>query len=213
MDKFKSLRTFRLILAILLLSAVIIRFFTYFVLSPAYRINPIFWWNYFSYFTVMTNIIIGVFFLYIFINKNKVNYYKKTVIRHMLLIYIFITALVYMTVLLPLIKFNNFYEIYADMIMHPLAFILYLADYIIDYPKEKLKHGFIIIVVVYPLFYAIYSIIRGIFIKWYPYFFLDPVKLGSYYNLILVILIFFLIFIILGFVIFIINKILLKKIN
>ena len=33
---------------------------------------------------------------------------------------------------------------------------------------------------VYPIIYCVYTLIRGSFVGWYPYYFLSPIKMHSY---------------------------------
>jgi len=136
--------------------------------------------NFFSYFTVLSNILVAlcVTFLFFPATTSLGSFFKKTSVQTAIALYIFIVALVYNTVLLWLFDFKGL-QFVVDNFLHvvvPLLFVLYWCFFT---PKEKLTWKDGLLWLIFPTLYLVYSMIRGSITHWYPYPFLNVDKLGA----------------------------------
>ncbi len=136
-------------------------------------------WNFISYFTIQSNIIVVCFFSYnIYCLLKNTTTRNLEIFRGAATLYIMVTGLVFYLLL------SNKYDPtglrkFADIIVHyftpiaTVAYTVFLADNSNFQYRDFLKF------LIYPCIYLIYSLIRGFFLDFYPYFFLDP-RIGGY---------------------------------
>ena len=141
--------------------------------------------NFFSYFTILSNLLvastltISVFGATTRLGKMLSQQISKSAIA----LYILIVGLVYNLVLRGIWAPKG-WQLVADNLLHVIVPIAYVIYWIIFTPKNSLtwKNG--IAWSYFPLLYLIYSLIRGHFVGWYPYPFLDVAKFGYHQVLI-----------------------------
>ena len=136
--------------------------------------------DFFSYFTILSNIfaavmlIIGAFYL---LSKRKPTH-TEDVIRSASVLYMTVTGLVFaillsgqnLGLLLP----------WVNDVLHKLMPIIVIADWLYQPSRTKLKAKQSLLLLVFPLAFLAYSLIRGPIAGWYPYLFLNPSKSGGY---------------------------------
>lgn len=173
-----SSKLYCLIFAIMGWFAIILQ--AYFSISNS--VIPIFptLTKFFSYFTILTNLIVVICFTFLyFSDASKLGkWFANAKILTAINVYIFIVGLVY-NVALRGIYIPVGYESIADELLHvvmPLAFLIFWV-FFVDKSNLKLKNAFSWLI--YPLLYLSYTLIRGYFIKQYPYFFIDANELGA----------------------------------
>jgi hypothetical protein len=66
----------------------------------------------------------------------------------------------------------------ADIVLHDLVPVIYVAYWLIFIPKSSLRWKDVFYWLFYPLGYFDYSLIRGAAMGWYPYPFIDASRLG-----------------------------------
>jgi len=136
--------------------------------------------GFFSYFTIQSNIlIISWFTLAVFSSRRKKvsAFLYQPFIRSGLFLYIIVTMLVFFTLLFKSNVGLNFVTSYVLHLIMPLA---YIFDWLVDRPTEKIGVKAAMSWLIYPLVYCVYTLIRGYYVGWYPYYFLSPIKMGSY---------------------------------
>ncbi|MFD1713201.1 Pr6Pr family membrane protein [Amnibacterium flavum] len=67
---------------------------------------------------------------------------------------------------------------WSDRVLHFVLPAYALADWLIAPRRRKVRWRAILFAVGYPVVWGIVTIIRGEFVGWYPYFFLDPAQAG-----------------------------------
>lgn len=148
--------------------------------------------NYFSFFTIESNILAILWFNLASINKDKNNYLYKSEVRGAIAVYLAITSIVFFVLLGKQFSDVNFINSYG---LHLIIPILYIYDWLFDKNKQKIKTTVILYWLIFPALFTIYTLIRGSITHWYPYFFLSPIETGSYFHVfeyILGLLVFFL---------------------
>ncbi len=90
---------------------------------------------------------------------------------------ILVVGLIYHVVLAKLWAPQG-WNMVADQLLHTVVPILYLIYWVLFVPKGKLSWIAPVTWLLYPLLYLIYTLIRGSFVQWYPYPFVDVNTLG-----------------------------------
>lgn len=135
--------------------------------------------NFFSFFTVQNNLLIAICTTVVALGYNQKggSFFLKPSVQTALALYIFIVAFVYNTVLRGLVPLSG-WGLVADSLLHVVNPILYLIFWWFHKPGQKLKYYYAFIWVIYPFIYLVYSLVRGAYIGWYPYPFLNVEQLG-----------------------------------
>lgn len=136
-------------------------------------------WNFFSFFTVESNIIaasalfVGAFALLIHERPRWVD-----ALRGAAALYMLITGIVF-SVLLSGLDPNILTAVRWDnTVLHYIMPAVLVIDWFIDPPKHRFVFSKAMYWLVYPISYVVYTLVRGVFVEWYPYPFLDPATNG-----------------------------------
>ncbi|MPS66179.1 MAG: hypothetical protein DI622_05040 [Chryseobacterium sp.] len=133
--------------------------------------------RFFSYFTILTNIIVAVYFtLQVF---NSVPKIKKPGILTAITIYILIVGLVYQIILRSTWDPKGLQR-FVDELLHTIIPILVLIYWYLYENKNRLNYRQILSWTIYPLLYLFYILIRGYFSDFYPYPFINVSDLGYF---------------------------------
>ena len=130
---------------------------------------------YFSYFTVLSNILITFVFLSFGIQK------KATALAHILfapaVLYMTITGIVFWTIL----RNNHLQTVpWINIVLHGVMPIAALTAWILFTEKRRIPIKKTFVWLLFPIAFVCYTLIRGPFAHWYPYPFLDPDTAGGY---------------------------------
>jgi hypothetical protein len=131
--------------------------------------------NFFSYFTILTNLFVAVVLIVSAINRIRRKTPTETgdILRGSATVSIAIVGIVFGLLLSHMdsgmIPWTNF-------VVHYLIPVIMVLDWLIQPPTAKLVARHIGYWIIYPIVYLIYSLIRGAFTNWYPYWFIDPAK-------------------------------------
>lgn len=129
--------------------------------------------NFFSFFTVESNIIAVVALLisatYAWRGQlpRWVHY-----LRGAATIYMTVTGITY-SLLLRNVDVDTAVP-WVNLVLHYIIPIVMIVDWLIDLPPFRIRVGSAMIWLVFPVAYLAYSLIRGPLVDWYPYPFLDP---------------------------------------
>lgn len=145
--------------------------------------SPISFWgrffNFFSYFTILTNILAALSFTFTAINSESKagRFFRNPVVQSGIAMNIIIVGVVYITVLQKLWKPQGLSWV-ADIILHYAVPFIYAVYWLAFVPKGHIQWKHCFIWLIYPAAYFAYSIIRGPIVNWYPYPFVDVGAIG-----------------------------------
>jgi hypothetical protein len=131
--------------------------------------------NFFSYFTIESNILAFVVFLfsafYVFAGKKS---RKLDFLRGAATLFMIVTGIVF-AVLLAGIEGAALTALpWDNVVLHYIIPIAVAIDWLIDPPQRRISFRRGLLWLLYPVIYVAYSLIRGPIVGWYPYPFLDP---------------------------------------
>ncbi|WP_121662184.1 Pr6Pr family membrane protein [Metabacillus litoralis] len=165
--------------------------------------------------TIHTNLIVSITFLLsslaILSKKNEIPFLDF--LKNCSIIYMFVVIFTYHFLLASGGEYVGI-RIITNFTLHYLIPILVFINWIVFEIKKKYSLKFIFYWMFYPLLYTAVSLLRGLFDGFYPYFFLNPngeipVGVGSYSNVALFITAFLFVYLILGFLLISLNRIIL----
>lgn len=134
--------------------------------------------RYFSYFTILTNIIVVLCFTFLLLNFNKKKvFFSNPKILAAATLYISVVGLVYNLIL----RFTwqpQGLQLIVDELLHAFIPVLFITYWLIFTPKNTLKWSDTISWLFYPFIYLIFILCLGAMSGFYPYPFIDVNKLG-----------------------------------
>ncbi len=135
--------------------------------------------RFFGYFTILTNLIVAITTTAIafFSNTRFGMFASQPSVQAAVASYITMVGLVY-SLFLRAVWDPQGWQAMADHLLHdaiPLAFVIY---WLIFAPKQGVRLTDPFKWLVYPMIYIAYSLLRGAFVAWYPYWFVDVTQLG-----------------------------------
>lgn len=135
--------------------------------------------NFISYFTILCNSLIAISLTAKVIapQSNIGVFFSLTTVQTGIALNIFIVGLVYNTVLRGIWEPKG-WQLVADNLLHVVVPFLYVLYWIMCVPKGTLTWKDGITWMYFPFLYLIYSLVRGHFVGWYPYPFLNVAEFG-----------------------------------
>ena len=135
--------------------------------------------RFFSFFTILTNILVAICFSVIWIKpKNKWElFFLNNKTQTAITLYILIVGIVYNLILRLLWAPTGFQKV-ADELLHLVIPLLVFVYWIFITKKINLKFNDIFLWLIYPFVYLVLILIRGHFNGYYPYPFVDVIQLG-----------------------------------
>lgn len=132
-----------------------------------------------SYFTIQSNILVAVCSTGILLApESKAGRFLGNIsFQTAVELYILIVGLTYNTVLRSIWKPEGWF-IVANELLHVVVPVLFTVYWLFIVPKGALRWSSMRNWLIYPLVYLVYTIVRGVFVNWYPYPFLDVSRLG-----------------------------------
>jgi hypothetical protein len=131
--------------------------------------------NFFSFFTILTNLFAALVLIAgaIYLIRRRGPTEADDILRGSATVSMAVVGIVFGLLLSHLdsgmIPWTNF-------VVHYLMPVVMVLDWLIQPPKAKLVPSHIWYWVIYPIAYLAYSLLRGAFTNWYPYWFIDPNK-------------------------------------
>lgn len=174
MNRVRFLVFYRFLFGMLGLSAVITEIST---LLERNQFAPA---NFFSYFTIESNIFaICIFFSTLLLVKpSKKQRIYMQLLRGASVLYMVMTGVIF-AVLLAGIEGATLTAVpWDNIVLHYIMPVAVLVDWLIDTPKSRITFRQAWVWLLFPIFYVIYSLIRGAIVGWYPYPFLNPAPQG-----------------------------------
>lgn len=144
------------------------------VLAGAGGLNPV---NFFSYFTVQSNLI-GVVALLATAAAGRRRGRAIDWVRGAASVYLTVTFAV---VILLLSNIDVGLQLgWVDFVLHKLFPVVVVADFLLDPPRARVSARDAGLWLAFPLAWLAYTMVRGPIAGWYPYPFLDPALNGGY---------------------------------
>jgi hypothetical protein len=132
--------------------------------------------NFFSYFTIQSNIIVLCVAVLLFLVPDRDGPVWR--VFHLdAVMCITITCLVDVTVLRPNQHLAGLSNV-ADLGLHVVTPILLVAGWLLFGPRPRFDWGVWGYAMIFPILWLIYTLIRGPIVKWYPYPFIDVISHG-----------------------------------
>lgn len=135
--------------------------------------------RFFSFFTILTNIIVAICFTSLGFKSASFwkNFFSKQETQAAIAVYIFIVGLVYNIILRGIWQPQGLQRI-VDEGLHVIVPVFYIFYWFIFSPKNSLQWKNAFAWLIYPFLYLAYTLIRGAFVHYYPYPFVDVNELG-----------------------------------
>ncbi len=170
-------------------------------------------WNFFSYFTVLTNLLVALCLSFILLGSSSLpgRFFSKPSTIAAIALNIFIVGLTYNTILRFIWEPRGLQK-WVDETLHvvvPILFVLYWLFFVI---KGTLKWIHPFSWLIYPAVYLVYALLRGQFSGFHAYPFINTAELG-YNRVLLNSFGLMLVFIIAGFLFVALDKRMSRSIN
>jgi hypothetical protein len=143
---------------------------------------PFFLVNFFSYFTILSNALAAIALLigayYSFTVRRDPPWYNVSLAA--VVTYMATTGVVYNLLLRNITLEQGRTLAWSNEVLHLIAPIYIVLVWILTPGKSPLKWTSIWTIIAFPLVWAVYTMIRGPIVGWYPYPFLNPAQPGGY---------------------------------
>ena len=168
-----SLKIFTAVGAILGWFAVVFQFWL--MMQNRTRPVPATIVQFFSYFTILTNTIVMIYFTLMF--SRPKGWMARASTATALAVYILVVGLVYNLILRQLWEPKGLQKM-VDELLHTVNPLYFLVYWILFVRKDELKWKNVFPWLAFPFGYCIYVLIRGGLTDLYPYPFIDVTRLG-----------------------------------
>lgn len=128
--------------------------------------------NFFGFFTILSNIMAATLLIYLGVTKNEST--KVQYVRGAVTLYMLMTGVIFALLLSNLQGVRLTAVPWDNIVLHYIMPIVVVADWIITPPKKSAPFAVVGLWLLFPIVYVMYSLIRGAFVGWYPYPFLNP---------------------------------------
>lgn len=132
--------------------------------------------RFFAYFTIQSNLIGVAAFAWLLIDRGRPRSRRLELLRGAAAVYLTVTFFVVIILLSGEDVQLNL--VWVDVALHKVFPIIVVADWLIDAPDVAISWRDALVWLVYPIVWAIVTVIRGALDGWYPYPFLDPANGG-----------------------------------
>jgi hypothetical protein len=132
--------------------------------------------DYFSYFTVLSNVFAAAVFFLGAVRPAHARTRTTEMLRGAAVVYILTTGIVYAV----LLSGHPVAYPWANDIVHRIVPVAMALDWLLDPPRHELSFSRTAAWICFPLVYVAYTLVRGAIVNWYPYFFVDPHRHGGY---------------------------------
>ncbi len=130
--------------------------------------------NFFSFFTILSNILVASVLsaAALDLRTGRLALLFRPRIMAAAALYIGLTGIIYFLILRTIWDPQG-WQLVADSVLHYAMPVVYLAFWIAFAPRGHPRPADIPALLVFPVIYAAYSLVRGPLVHWYPYPFLD----------------------------------------
>jgi hypothetical protein len=132
--------------------------------------------RFFAFFTIQSNLIGVAAYLWLLANGNRPRTRGLELLRGAAAVYLTVTFVVVIVLLSDADVQLDL--MWVDVVLHKLFPIVVVLDWLIDPPQVPLRLRDGLVWLVYPIAWAVVTMVRGAVDGWYPYPFLDPANGG-----------------------------------
>jgi hypothetical protein len=132
--------------------------------------------NTFAFFTVDSNLIVGATSLLLALRPERSSVAFWT-LRLTGVVCITVTGLVYHVALSGLLDLQGWDRL-GDQLVHTVVPILAVVGWFLFGPRKMTSKPIVLLSLLFPIGWLTFTLVRGAFVHWYPYPFIDVVKLG-----------------------------------
>jgi hypothetical protein len=135
--------------------------------------------RYFCFFTILTNLLVALYFTFLLLSATSVlgKFFSRTKVAAALAVYITVVGLTYNVVLRPLWNPQGLQHV-VDELLHSVIPVLYMVYWFLFASKNEVQWKDILPWLIFPILYLVLILVLGSFSGYYPYPFVDVVKLG-----------------------------------
>ena len=134
--------------------------------------------RFFSFFTILTNLLVAIYFTYIGFTKNPTSKsIQQPGFLTAITIYITMVGLIYQIALRHVWQPKGL-QLIVDELLHSLIPIITIIFWCLYEATKSVKYSQILKWAIYPVFYLCYILVRGRYSGFYPYPFIDVTSLG-----------------------------------
>jgi hypothetical protein len=126
--------------------------------------------NYLSYFTIESNILAVIVLLIGAIRDPQSQAWQS--IRGAVTLYMVITGIIYAVLLADIDV--NLNDAWINSALHRILPLVMLLDWVFFASRHRISEARSLQWLLFPVIYAVYTLIRGPIVDWYPYPFMDP---------------------------------------
>jgi len=166
MDRRLALAVFRAVVAVIVLVAI---GYQIKVIVDSGLFRPL---RFFAFFTILSNLFGAIVWLWLAARWRRPRTRADDLLRGGATLYLVVTFVV-VVVLLQGAELSLSDRI-VDFVVHKLFPVLMVIDWIVDPPETDLRMTDIVLWLIFPLAWLVFTLIRGAVDSWYPYPFLDP---------------------------------------
>lgn len=131
----------------------------------------------FSFFTILSNILFCAISVTLTIRPDRRGGIVWRVLRLDSVLCMTVTGLIFITVLRGLESLQGL-RMVTDVVFHYAAPVLAIAGWLLFGPRPRITGRVVLLALIPPILWAIYTLIRGVGAEWYPYPFIDVIENG-----------------------------------
>ncbi|WP_353953126.1 Pr6Pr family membrane protein [Knoellia sp. S7-12] len=124
-----------------------------------------------SYFTILTNLLVALTTTTLALRQDTFPKWWK-VLRLNAIVGIAVTGLVHWFLLRPLLDLSGANYV-ADKLLHVVVPLVAIIGWVVFGPRDRADRSLLLPSLIYPVGWLAYTLVRGAFVDWYPYPFLD----------------------------------------
>jgi hypothetical protein len=132
--------------------------------------------NTFAFFTIQSNLLIGVAALALAIRLERSSA-AFAVVRLTGLVAIVVTGIVFHAVLAQLLNLSGWARLGNDLV-HTIVPVMAVIGWLMAGPRGLVSKRIVWLSLIFPIFWLAFTLIRGAIIGWYPYPFIDVGQIG-----------------------------------
>jgi len=132
--------------------------------------------RFFAFFTIQSNLVGVAAFAWLLANGTRPRTRGLELLRGAAAVYLTVTFVVVLVLLSDADVQLDL--LWVDVVLHKIFPIVVVADWLIDPPQVRLAVRDALVWLVYPIAWAVITMVRGAADGWYPYPFLDPANGG-----------------------------------
>ena len=132
--------------------------------------------RYFSYFTVESNILVAITALTLALNVQRDGRIWR-VLRIEAIFGIAVTGIVYSTLLHGVVELHGAAAV-TNALLHYVAPVMAVLGWLVFGPRPRIDENTLVLSLIWPALYVVYTVAHGAASTWYPYPFVDVSKLG-----------------------------------